>query len=99
MERGPLMELATRELSEIYHVRESLERLTLVTEAMWALMREHGFTDRQLQDQIEVLDLSDGSRDGRHTHKFTCAKCGAVVVGSHCQICGATFEVDPFFWG
>ena len=44
---------------------ERVDRLLMVIEAMWSLLKENGYTDEQLAARIKDLDESDGSADGR----------------------------------
>lgn len=82
-------------------VDERIDRLTLLVEAMWSMMREHGYTDAELAARLMELDLTDGTMDGRRTaHPATCESCGSKVAPGlpACQFCGAevTTPPDPF---
>lgn len=68
-----------------------VERMLLVMEAMWSILKEEGYTDEQLASRIDDLDNSDGVVDGRRvTPAVTCRSCGSkVMVGiPRCQTCG-----------
>lgn len=82
-------------------VDERIDRLTLLVEAMWSLLREQGLTDEDLANRLMELDKSDGSLDGRRTPPpATCGSCGSKVAAglAACQFCGTAVpaEADPF---
>ncbi len=71
---------------------ERLDRLLLVVESMWSLMKEHGYTDEQLASRIRQIDAEDGTEDGRRTLRPTrCPKCNSMVEPGRttCTYCGA----------
>lgn len=84
---------------EIHDVDTRIDRLLLVVEAMWSILRDDGYSDEQLIARIEELDASDGAVDGvRLTKPVPCPDCGAMVeVGrATCAFCGyAIPERDP----
>jgi hypothetical protein len=68
-----------------------VDRLLLVIEAMWSMLKEQGLTDEQLATRIHEIDSSDGVVDGRRViPTVTCRSCGSQVMGGlpRCQICG-----------
>ena len=68
-----------------------VDRLLLVIEAMWSMLKEQGLTDEQLAARIAEIDSSDGATDGRRLPPaMTCRSCGSKVMGGlpRCQICG-----------
>ncbi len=83
-------------------VDERIDRVVLLVEAMWALLREHGFSDEELAEKLMELDQSDGTIDGRRTPApSTCRSCGSKVAAGlpACQFCGTDLssgEEDPF---
>ena len=75
-----------------------VDRLLLVIEAMWSMLKADGHTDEELAARIAALDKSDGSADGRRVPSpITCRSCGSKVMGGlpRCQICGAETGVVP----
>jgi hypothetical protein len=75
-----------------------VDRLLLVIEAMWGMMKEQGLTDEQLAARIAEIDNSDGIIDGRRViPAVTCKSCGSKVMGGlpRCQICGTETGVVP----
>jgi hypothetical protein len=85
-------------VSEIDALNERVDRLVLVTEALWTLVKKDGHTDEELESLIIELDGSDGTTDHRRAAvPVTCGSCGAkVAVGfAKCQICGEDTGVKP----
>ena len=81
---------STRKLND---VDDRIDRLLLLVEAMWALLKEQGFTDQQLADKLVELDQGDGSVDGMRSRKPSdCRSCGSKIAAGlgACQFCGAT---------
>lgn len=84
-------------------IEERVERLLLITEAMWSLLEDTvGFTEAHLVHRMAELDAQDGSSDGRRGTRGEapdCTGCGAKVSRQHgkCQFCGApSAEVSAF---
>jgi len=78
-------------------VDERIDRLTLLVEAMWSLLREQGLTDEDLAARLMELDQSDGTLDGRRTPApSTCRSCGSKVAAglTACQFCGTAVLSD-----
>ncbi|MGF1665601.1 MAG: hypothetical protein ACFCVC_04935 [Acidimicrobiia bacterium] len=76
---------------EFHDVNERVDRLILVVDAMWSLLKDSGWTDEQLRDRLRELDVIDGVEDGRRTARPSpCGGCGSMVeVGrSSCAFCG-----------
>jgi hypothetical protein len=79
---------------------ERLDRMLLVIQAMWDLLKDHGYTDEQLLEKIKEIDLADGVEDGhRTTAPIKCSKCGSAVARNlaKCQFCGTdtNLPTDP----
>lgn len=88
---------AMRHTIKLNDVDERIDRLLLLIEAMWSLLRDQGYTDEQLAARLAELDLLDGSADSRRTPKTTdCRECGSKVAAglSACQFCGAPVAAD-----
>src|SRR5262245_5233390 len=83
-----------------------VERLVLVTEAMWELLSERtGLTVAELAERVRTLDAQDGHLDGKRgapaPSQVRCPSCQAVVPAGKtiCQFCGAEVpeaKADPF---
>lgn len=74
-----------------------LEKLQLVTQAMWEILRErHGVTDEELEAKILEVDLRDGTKDGRMARAVAvCGTCGRKTGVRHhraCFYCGEAIE-------
>ena len=86
-------------LSDLDKLEDRVQRLALVTEALWALLEENGYTREQLIAKIEEIDGADGSIDGHVIRPpLRCPKCdSAVSPGAKlCQFCGWTNpDADP----
>lgn len=95
----------TRALND--EVQGRVERLVLVTEAMWELVSQRTeLTVADLVAKVREIDARDGRQDARRgpiegAPAVRCPSCQAVVPPgkSVCQFCGATVpeaEADPF---
>jgi hypothetical protein len=75
---------------------ERAERLTLVVEAMWEILKREGYTDADLEAEIDSVkarrDAGAVAAKGQ-----PCPKCGARIAGgrSMCQYCGYEVEAVP----
>lgn len=82
-------------------LEERLDRLILVVDAMWSLLEDRGYDDRELIARIQEIDAADGEVDGRRRPQAaTCRNCDARVPAglSSCQFCGAAVaeaETNP----
>jgi hypothetical protein len=85
-------------MSKIKTLEEQLDRLRLVNQALWELMRDqHGLDKFQLEQKLEEIDGRDGRVDGRLTEiGLKCPQCGRVSNSRHgkCLYCGLEFERD-----
>jgi hypothetical protein len=76
---------------EISDVNTRINRLLLVVEALWELLKQQGWTDEHLIAKIQELDEADGVVDGAHTPRpVKCAKCDSMVEAGRksCAFCG-----------
>ena len=91
---------ARRARTEAEGLTDRLERLALMTEALWTLLRDRfGMTDEELITIAHDLDLSDGKLDGRVRRvSAECAGCGRMVGKRHkrCLYCGSETQRAPF---
>jgi hypothetical protein len=77
---------------------QRIDRLLLVVEALWSVLKKDGHTDEELAAIIAELDASDGSPDGRHSKApITCTSCGSKVAPTlaRCQFCGKATGHEP----
>lgn len=77
--------------SQVALLEHKLARLTLVTEALWEIVKHQtGRKDTDLVAIMTDLDLSDGKRDGKHHRPIAnCHQCGRVFQRAHarCMYC------------
>ncbi len=89
---------ATR--SEIQDLRDQVERLCLLNQAMWELVSERlHLTEDHLEKKAQEVDLRDGKADGKMTtHPLRCPQCHRVSNSRHkkCLYCGMLFEGSAF---
>jgi hypothetical protein len=79
-------------VADLDALNERVDRLLLVTEALWTLLKQNGHTDEELAALIAELDQADGLSDRRRAASpTTCSKCQSKVAANltKCQICGA----------
>jgi hypothetical protein len=73
-------------------VQAQVERLTLASQAMWELLKEHtGLMELQLLEKMVEIDSRDGVKDGKIGAKgVSCAHCGKITSTqrSKCVYCG-----------
>ena len=75
-----------------------VDRLLLVIEALWTMIKDDGHTDEELAARMAEIDKSDGAADGRRVAPtVTCRSCASKVMGGlpRCQICGTETGVRP----
>jgi hypothetical protein len=93
----------TNTADKLRELEQRYERMTLVTNALWQLLKAHtGLTDADLKKYIEKVDLSDGVRDGKLTINkgaMDCPHCSRRVLkrATVCAWCGGKLTSgDPF---
>lgn len=78
--------------ASIAELQASFDRLSLLSLAMWQLLREKaGITDEELVGKIHELDLQDGVRAGKvQARPRNCSECGRQNNGERdaCLYCG-----------
>ena len=93
---------ATRSQAETDVLKLYIERLSMITEALWTILKEkHGYGDEELTKRITEIDLRDGKLDGgaASSEALVCPQCKRMHVAKHrpiCLYCGATISVEPF---
>ena len=82
--------------------RKNTERLYLVVQAMWELLKDKaGLTDADLDAKVQEIDMRDGRLDGQdstQTDPLTCPQCGRTILSgqAQCSWCGTQAEGGPF---
>jgi len=96
---------SARDAAEAMHfaenVRMRLDKLTLVSMAVWSLVKEKtSLTDEDLMERVRQIDLSDGVLDGQvKLAPVKCASCGRTMSRRHsrCMYCGSErLNADAF---
>lgn len=86
---------------EIAQLQGEVERLLLITEALWKILKEKAdLTDDDLVKTISSIDLEDGIADFRKkpTAPRKCPKCDRVLAKrrAQCMVCGHPVTIEPF---
>jgi len=83
---------------QLHDIDARIDRLLLVVDALWSLLKDAGYTDEQLRERIHEIDLVDGVADGRRTPRPTrCTSCDSMVEAGRvtCAFCGAPVDRPP----
>jgi len=82
-------------------LRSQLDRLQMICEAMWQVIKERvGSDDEHLLKLVEQIDLRDGRLDGRSAPAASnCSACGRMVSvrTGVCLFCGETQNPKAVF--
>jgi hypothetical protein len=94
-------EKATQARSQLELMRMDIDRLFMISEALWTLLRdEHGYTDDQLIQKVKEIDMGDGHLNGKPAKQppSTCSQCGRAMSARRttCVFCGTENAGDPF---
>jgi len=86
---------------DVEDVKLDVEKLLMITEAMWVILKEQlGYDDDELIRRIEEIDMRDGVLDGKvkATVNPDCPECGRKLIGKRpkCLYCGTVVKRDPF---
>ena len=87
--------------SQVEALRSEVERLLIITEALWRIAKEKlECSDEDLSQKISDIDLEDGRLDGRKAKSppKPCPHCQRVL-GKHrprCLFCGKEIAPTPF---
>lgn len=93
---------ATQAGNQVMHLRREVDRLLMITEALWEIVRDReGLTDEQLIAKIDEIDMRDGAIDGQRAKEAPtdCSSCGRTLARRQpvCIYCGTDAENrDPF---
>ena len=90
---------AKKAISEAAYLKEQVEHLHLVMQAMWDLLKEKtDMSDSELRQKMEALDLSDGKEDGKMgSPVINCKSCGRPISNRRkiCLYCGTKSIEGP----
>ncbi len=83
-------------------IQERMDRLVLVTHAMWTLLSEKmGVTEADLVKRLTELDAADGIVDGQVAATAAPARCscGAAICRkmNRCLFCGKPYQAGSTF--
>ena len=85
---------------EVVRLEEKLDRLALITRAMFELMQQsHGLSEEQLAKKVVEIDVRDGQQDGRMSPQpKRCPKCEAMISPkfARCLFCGYRDDAAAF---
>lgn len=92
---------AERAREQVDLMARDVERLLMITEALWAILKEqHGYTDEELVRRVHDIDMRDGKLDGRVAAGPTplCPRCKRTLERQrpYCIYCGQAVARDIF---
>lgn len=92
---------ATEARSQTDFLRADVEKLLMITEALWSILKEqHGYTDAELIRRVQEIDLRDGILDGKVAKQTqpSCPQCHRTLIRNQpkCLYCGAEVEKNLF---
>lgn len=92
---------ARRAAAEVEALGNDVERILMITEALWGILKEkHGYQDQELINRVTEIDRRDGKLDGRVAPgpPPSCPKCGRTLERRRpfCLYCGQAIARDPF---
>lgn len=86
--------------AEANELRHQVERLSLLNQALWELIRERlNVSDAELEKRATEIDMRDGIHDSKITARpVRCPACSRISNSKHfrCMYCGQLFE-KPLF--
>jgi len=91
----------TRATDRISELQDQLDRLLLITESMWFVLKDKlQLDDAVLMDMMKRVDMQDGKLDGKATAKAqTCPNCNHTISArtGRCFYCGTqSTKASPF---
>jgi hypothetical protein len=100
-DRAEAVEAARGARTEVELLRMDVERLLIISEALWTILKEqHGGTDEDLARRMAEIDLADGALDGKVAKEppATCPHCKRTLHKRRpwCLYCGGQVLQDPF---
>ncbi len=87
--------------SDVVELEARIERLLIITESLWTILKEkHGLDEQELLRQMVQIDMRDGKLDGRvpPTPPQPCPKCNRMLNRRNvrCMFCGEPIAINPF---
>lgn len=82
---------ASEGLTEIRNLKNRVDHLTLVTQAMSELLEQVGFDKQALEDKVREIQLRDERPAGAYRDTKNCSSCNRVVAKNQvrCVYCGS----------
>jgi len=83
--------LSSVSVGDIEDLSARIDRLVLLSAAMWSILEDTGATEEQLIARLEQIDAEDDVRDGKITAKpIQCTNCDTLIPAglTACQYCG-----------
>lgn len=92
---------ASRARSENEEIKFDVEKLLMITEALWTILKEQlGYDDEELIRRVQEIDMRDGRLDGKVATSVNppCPECGRTLIGKRpkCLYCGTEVKRDLF---
>lgn len=86
---------------KVDQLEDEIERLLMITEAMWGILKEQlNYDDEELVRRVQEIDMRDGVLDGKVSKKEPkkCASCGRTVMKKRpqCMYCGHINQKEIF---
>lgn len=82
-------------------INRRIDRLKLVNQAMWELIRDNtAMSEQHIADKVKEIDARDGQLDGKTKPDVkTCQKCGRTLQTGHesCLYCGDNIGYENIF--
>lgn len=87
--------------TEVNLLESEVERLLMITEALWSILQEKfGYEDQELIKRMVMIDMRDGKLDGKVASSAPgkCPKCDRTLFKKRprCLYCGEPIAADPF---
>ncbi|MBT9568352.1 MAG: zinc ribbon domain-containing protein [Thiobacillus sp.] len=87
---------AERLHKEVLRLEARMERLAIITQGLWELLREKAdLTEKDIEAKIAEIDIRDGRKDGKILGKpTTCPKCERPTHTRlrSCPYCGTALD-------
>lgn len=87
--------------TDVELLKHDVNRVLMITEALWTFMKQqHGYTDDDLRNLVQHIDLRDGKPDGQTAKEqpLQCPKCGRpnAAKRAFCMYCGTALQGNLF---
>ena len=95
------LQKAKKTEDRIRDLEKRIDRISLVSQAMWELVRENtGWSDEDILSRISEIDLRDGVKDGKMgAQVIDCPNCKGKINSrkGYCMICGTEAQAGEVF--